>query len=184
MSFSNNFLGSQQGNRATVWNGPGRSIYCEANVGYDVRNENVPASVVVVLIFLLTLIDFLRALLRVIFYVDASFLAVACGVSKIWTIFKTNHFPVTSPNLRSKLTPAVPGRFEHLATAQACSHCSNMTSLFLLEPPIPTTLRLLGARGPDWNFGLKIAKTTFSTLALLVVEAMAKSECSRNIWHN
>lgn len=42
-----------------------------ANVGYDVRNENIPGTLVVLLIFSLTLIDFLRALLRVSFYCDA-----------------------------------------------------------------------------------------------------------------
>lgn len=41
-----------------------------AEVGYEVRNENVPGTLVVLLIFSLTLIDFLRALLRVRFYFD------------------------------------------------------------------------------------------------------------------
>lgn len=42
-----------------------------ANVGYDVRNENVPGTLVVLLIFFLTLMDFFRAFLRVCFYCNA-----------------------------------------------------------------------------------------------------------------
>ena len=55
----------------------------KANVGYDVRNENVPGTLVVLLIFFLTLMDFFRALLRVRFYCSACYLPGSFGL-KSW----------------------------------------------------------------------------------------------------
>ena len=52
----------------------------KANVGFDVRNENVPGTLVVLLIFSVTLTDFVRALLRVSFYCDACYLPGLLGL--------------------------------------------------------------------------------------------------------